>query len=199
MTLQLIPERPSRAIPTGELRLAVSWCRNGGSGLSGRIKKLRGVNLDLVVTTYREEGAVVGMFAPLGLGGVESDWVWIAHDEKRGGRALWDESALVDLSLAPPEVSKLSVALVAHQPGTSFDGVPKAQLDVYGPDGVGVLVQSEVPLDTAGDGFPGNVNVAVLLDLKRGPEGWTAVRDARWGYAMPGCLDDLQNVMGILA
>ena len=43
MTLQLIPERPSCPVPTGELRLAVSWCRNGGVGLSGRVKKLRGM------------------------------------------------------------------------------------------------------------------------------------------------------------
>jgi len=199
MVLQLIPQRPSRTVPAGELRLAVSWCRNGGVGLSGRIKKLRGMNLDLVVTAYRQEGAVIGMFAPLGLGGVASDWVWIAHDEKRGGRTLWDESAVVDLSLAPSVVSKLSVAVVAHKPGTSFDGIPKARLDVYGPNDSEVLVQSEVPLDTSEEGFPGNVNVAVLLDLERGKSGWTALRDARWGYSRPGDLDNLRTMMELLA
>lgn len=195
--LQLIPERPSRTVPTGEIRLAVSWCRNGGTGLSGRVKKMRGMNLDLVVTAYREE-TLVGLFAPLGSGGVASDWVWIAHDEKRGGQPLWDESAVVDLSLAPPVVSKLSVALVAHQPGTSFDRVPKATLDVYGPDGVGVLVQSEAPLIPIGSSED-HLNVAVLLDLERSKDGWTAVRDTRWGYAKPGDLDDLRNTMELLA
>lgn len=194
MTIQLIPERPSRLVPTGELRLAVSWCRDGGVGWSGRVKKLRGVNLDLVVTAYREDGAVVGMFAPLGLGGVASDWVWIAHDEKRGGRTLWDESAVVDLSMAPQVVSKLSVALVAHQPGTSFDRVPKATLDVYGPDDSGLLVQSVVPLSSD----DAELNVAVLMDLERRENGWTAVYNARGGYAKPGDLLDLRNTMECL-
>jgi hypothetical protein len=196
---QLIPERPSRRLPAGEIRLAVSWCRDGGTGLSGRIKKLRGMNLDLVVTAYREEGEVIGLFAPLGLGGVASDWVWIAHDEKRGGQPLWDESALVDLSMAPPVVSKLSVSLVAHQVGTSFDRVPKAMLDVYGPGGVGVLVQSESPLTPLGSGPEGTINVAVLMDLERGEGGWQAVRDTRWGHAKPGDLHDLRNTMELLA
>ena len=196
MTLQLIPERPSCPVPTGELRLAVSWCRNGGVGLSGRVKKLRGMNLDLVVTAYGDVGDVVGMFAPTGVGGVVSDWVWIAHDEKRGGRTLWDESALVDLSLAPPVVSKLTASVVAHQPGTSFDRVPTASLDVYGPDGVGVLVQSEVSLAVE-DGE--HLNVAVLLDLERRESGWTAVHNPRWGYAEPGDLGDLRNTMECVA
>lgn len=200
MTLQLIPERPSCAVPAGELRFAVAWCRDGGVGLSGRVKKLRGMNLDLVVTAYREEGDVVGLFAPLGLGGVASDWVWIAHDEKRGGQPLWDESALVDLSLAPAVVSKLTIAVAAHQPGTSFDQIPKATLDVYGPDGVGVLVQSVVSLQPERPGPPPELfNVAVLLDVKRHEDGWVAVRDPRWSQAKPGDLFDLKNTMERLA
>jgi hypothetical protein len=200
MAIQLSPVRTSWPLPSGTVRLAASWRRDGGAGLSGQIKKLRGMNLDLILTAYREDGQIAGLFGPVGLGGDVADWLWIAHDEKRGGRSLWDESALVDLSLAPTVVSKLTVAVVAHQPGTSFDQIPKAQLDLYGPESSDLLIQSEIQLCSGAGLLLDRLNVAILMDLERRTDGgWTALRDARWGYAEPGDLTDLKNTMECLA
>lgn len=199
MAIQLSPARTQFPLPSlsGSIRLAASWRRDGGTGVAGQFKKLRGMNLDLVLTGYRQEGDVVGLFHP---GSNESDWVWMAHDEKRGGRPVWDESALVDLDRAPAVVSRLTASVVAYQPGTSFDQVPLAKLDLYGPDS-DLLIQSEMALCAReAGGFLERVNIAVMLDLERRKGGgWMAVRDARWGYAEPGSLSDLKNAMECLS
>lgn len=176
MTIQLIPQRSTFNLPkdVSEFRFALSWCRDGGWGLSVRVKELRGMDLDLVVVPHTATGRVNGLFTPERSG--PCDWLWHSHDEKNGGRTLWDESVLVDLDRVPDEVSMLTFAAVALKPGTSFNAVPRVTMDVYDTDGRPYVQSVTFLPDGLSDEPDESINTATVLKLVRAGEHWSAVR-----------------------
>lgn len=158
---------------TSPIRVALSWCRDGEWGISGRVKQLRGMNLDLVVSSHTSLGTVNGLFLPENSG--DCDWLTHSYDEKRGGRAVWDESVVVDLHKSPAPVSMLTFAAAAVKPGTSFNAIPRVTVDVYDMESVHLAQSVTLLPDGLSDEPDETVNLASVIKLVRAGGFWSLV------------------------
>lgn len=178
MAVELTPQRSTYNLPPelDSVRFALSWCRgaNHDHSIAGRVKKRMGMDLDLVVTPHSASGRVTGLFLPSST--AAAYWLWHSHDDKRGGRVAWDESVIVDLHQAPPEVGMLTFAAMALKPRTSFNAIPKVTLDVYDIESNRLASTTTLLPYSLSEDPDENVNGAAVLKLVRAGGGWSAIQ-----------------------
>lgn len=120
------------ALPFTKIRVGAAWSASGSGtkGLIGKLKKLQGVDLDLLCVASQGTSAKrlcwFDHMDPFDDGSLV-----LGKDNKTGRGAGDDETMIGDLSKIPPIIDRLTWFVMAYKPNVNFTQVSGVTVSIY--------------------------------------------------------------------